>query len=1515
MAKAADGKAVDLEKIPKASKAGKAALQAFSTAANIAAFALIAKGIDLIANEVDNYIHRVEYAKEAIDSLESEYDNGASQLASMNAELETTTQRIGELENKGHLSFTEQTELDKLKEQNMELERNILLQNEKNKIIAEKAVSKYRAKQDALDSTFQSNINNYADTSQHVETAKQELDKAVAEGNTNDIKTLQENLAYYKESMANYKAKLLDNITDYEELKQDIINAYGEDQSTWDESTIQLYNDAKNITADAYKTLYEDSSAQYNQIVIEPIFSTKGLEDFDHKLSEYFLNGGQLDEESLRAAFGNTIINALKQAAEDAGIDLSYLLQQISSSAADTLNTFAPINKNANSRQDAEKNMSSLDKREYFQSLDADTQQLIINAEIPDEVKNGTLEDFQEFIASLQENATIKLGTLSFDQTWEGIGSSLQEELMELAANGELTSEKLQELANNNPALKQSLDSCSLSANQFADKVAELSIAASESKISTYNDVMEKMNRGQALSAEEMSSLIAGNQSLAGAVKQTADGYVVETDVLQNLLNQETQTYNSAIVHQISQTAETIKQTRARIKALANELEALETAAAAYNSSTSDSDRAWNAQQHYQKGKEYSKQQKKLNKQTKKLNKLQDKLDGLSTDGPTSPTTQSNPVKEDSKTAIDWVSRKLEILQKNIDDTKAKFENLFTLKKKENNFNKQIKQTTKLLNASKKAADKYKAKAKNVELSDDLKKKVRNGTYNINKYDSNTADAINLYKEYYDNYVEQTKRTKELKTSKRNLKEQKYQLYVDDAKAKIDSSNAIIEANSGNYAKQNDELKNQESYLKSSYSYQIKIAKLSKDKTKQTQLEAELQKELQDIEKKKFENIQKQFENKISNYTMQQEVLEAKNALLEAKGQKIQASAYLSDIQTEKGKLQTYQKEKELLEAQLQKITKGTDEWYEAKEAINKVDVAIINCSTSIAEANNNITKLADNIKGSMQEALATMAGEGDFLAGLMGNAELFDETSGAMTDEGRATLGMYLNGYNVSKASAQMDENLLKKLEAGKNHDFSKGAYTFIDDNNVQRSYNSLEQLQEAIKNTYESHREQIKNTYEYESKSIDMIRKQYEAELNAVKKQIDVKKNALQTEKSLHNYQKSIRQSTDNIDSLQKRIAAVQGDTSEEGAARLQKLQNELKLAQEDLSEKEYDHLIESQQQMLDSLYDEYSSLISSEMQDVEDLLEKSQEIVKASAASINETIAEYADKYGYTPEYQNQMNSNPQNITDEMRRQQTQATMEAALRDGSSSTSRAPKQEITPSEPKITKTETQNLYAFTTKELKNMKGKIEKIFDDEKYFCKGKKKKASDYSSKINQILFEKNDGKILTEAGLKALKNVFGKGIKTGDLPELLKAIPGNLKNVKGFRDGGIAHLVKSQGEDGIAMVRNGEGFVRPEDVPEIRKLLKSLPDLNTLVQPLVELPKLRLPDLPSSGSMGQVIEIGNITLPNVTNYDEFKTQMLRDMQQDAKFEKMVQSMTIGQITSSGSNRLGKNAIKF
>ena len=64
---------------------------------------------------------------EALTDMQSSYDSNKSDLESLNSELETTQSRIDELQAKGHLTLTEQSELSNLQAQNAELERTIAL--------------------------------------------------------------------------------------------------------------------------------------------------------------------------------------------------------------------------------------------------------------------------------------------------------------------------------------------------------------------------------------------------------------------------------------------------------------------------------------------------------------------------------------------------------------------------------------------------------------------------------------------------------------------------------------------------------------------------------------------------------------------------------------------------------------------------------------------------------------------------------------------------------------------------------------------------------------------------------------------------------------------------------------------------------------------------------------------------------------------------------------------------------------------------------------------------------------------------------------------------------------------------------------------------------------------------------------------------------------------------------------------------------------------------------------------
>ena len=74
------------------------------------------KAIQLAVTAIDNYIHRLDNAKEALSATQSE-------LSSIGKEIEDTTEKIKELEalDPSSLSITDKEDLKRLKDQNEEL--------------------------------------------------------------------------------------------------------------------------------------------------------------------------------------------------------------------------------------------------------------------------------------------------------------------------------------------------------------------------------------------------------------------------------------------------------------------------------------------------------------------------------------------------------------------------------------------------------------------------------------------------------------------------------------------------------------------------------------------------------------------------------------------------------------------------------------------------------------------------------------------------------------------------------------------------------------------------------------------------------------------------------------------------------------------------------------------------------------------------------------------------------------------------------------------------------------------------------------------------------------------------------------------------------------------------------------------------------------------------------------------------------------------------------------------------
>ena len=81
---------------------------------------------------------------------------------------------------------------------------------------------------------------------------------------------------------------------------------------------------------------------------------------------------------------------------------------------------------------------------------------------------------------------------------------------------------------------------------------------------------------------------------------------------------------------------------------------------------------------------------------------------------------------------------------------------------------------------------------------------------------------------------------------------------------------------------------------------------------------------------------------------------------------------------------------------------------------------------------------------------------------------------------------------------------------------------------------------------------------------------------------------KKALEMERDLYEYQKNIEDQTTEISKLQKQIASLSNDDSEENRAKLQELNQNLKEAKENLEETQYDQFISDQKKLLSALYD---------------------------------------------------------------------------------------------------------------------------------------------------------------------------------------------------------------------------------------------------------------------------------------------------------------------------------------
>lgn len=355
---------------------------------------------------------------------------------------------------------------------------------------------------------------------------------------------------------------------------------------------------------------------------------------------------------------------------------------------------------------------------------------------------------------------------------------------------------------------------------------------------------------------------------------------------------------------------------------------------------------------------------------------------------------QGKNSKSDSSQIIDYIeillsrlSRSLENFAKVTDDTSKSF------KERNNALEKQIDKTDSLITANQNAADAYLNKANSISLSSGIKEKVRNGSYDITKYDSDTAEKINQYKEYYEKYLEAKDEVNNQKSNKAALAMEQFDLIQSkyDSKygyqdSRLDYQEALNEkyellGQGGSLTAQDNSIEiyqNRIDLLKEEQAeynnllnsgaikkntedwYKLKEA-IASNKAEILETEntiEELNKKKTEIKFDRFEKTREDYENKLSVEDNKVDYWEAVNNKAVAEGNGGSLKAQNEILAIHENRLSILKDEKSELEKQLKTLPEETDEWYKAKNAVQELKQKIVNTNTELVETRKNINAI-----------------------------------------------------------------------------------------------------------------------------------------------------------------------------------------------------------------------------------------------------------------------------------------------------------------------------------------------------------------------------------------------------------------------------------------------------------------------------------------------------------------------------------------------------------------------------
>lgn len=638
--------------------------------------------------------------------------------------------------------------------------------------------------------------------------------------------------------------------------------------------------------------------------------------------------------------------------------------------------------------------------------------------------------------------------------------------------------------------------------------------------------------------------------------------------------------------------------------------------------------------------------------------------------------------------------------------------------------------------------------------------------------------------------------------------------------------------------------------------------------------------------KDRFDKVQERYDNKTGLIEQRKNAVSNSLNIAEAQGQLIGEAYYTRQANAVKSDMKLKQEEAGKLAKKLSTIKFGSNEWYEAQEALNGVYEAIQQDEQELAEFQKSINQLKFDRFDELLNKLGDITDETDFLIDMLDSDNLFDSDTGMITQDGITAIGLTAQNYDTYLAEAQKYKDAIADL----NEMYKNGEISLTDYNSQLRTYQ-------------QGQRDSIKSANEAKKSLVAYVKQGLDAQNDALSDAIDKKKKLLETEKDLHDFQSKIADQNKNIAKIEKQIAALESDDSEENRKKLQQLKSNLQDAQKDREDTLYDRSISDQEDSLDKMLENSKKQAEDYLKDTNKVFSDALTYVNANSSQVASNIEKIAKDTGYdissyivnaweksgnaVGNYASTLSSNVPGITAQLSliASSWQSICDAADRAAEASAKYA--------DTKVTDTQGIGSSNDSGTSSGNGSGSSGSNDDDKQQELNKLRKKASDitewiskhsvsathkksYYGALNQYLYEKQHKQVLSKANEVALAKKLGVSVKSdlsgkNDREKITSALKKLIKDASFSTGGVIKDLVKLSGEDGISFLQRGEAVLSKEQTQALLNFKPVIPQINSIIGNLKNIPE-------KVSSQSPTYQIDNRTIVEGVATDQIVKQM-------------------------------------